>query len=468
MIAPNIDITRWLHRSRRIGVAIGADAMHVAVVDNGNSRSKSFAPWSTRFAESLLAPSTDPSEAIKRALSECPHLSTPEPALLHVTLLPPLALGRGIRLPPLAADEYRRVLTRDVSRYFPIGQASQVVGALPPRSTRSSPVPVFAVAASERIIEAIQAAVAGIGFELASLECAYSAWAGAAGRIWPSFRRSDAALIVCHDDLIEVIHCDGGRPVSVRRVNAGASREQVLAAAGLYAKGGPPRVCAILGPPEEQGFLRDTLSECGIAVLPPTPASQSEPSVVSATFASSGPGPGLYPERIYEQARMNSGRLTRWLAGIAAVSLVLAAVFLLWGAKRDLRATIDQRAAIRSEVNKAIGFKDQISSLSSRSAHIASLRASTPQWSAVLSSIAQELPRDASFTKFQAQADSVVLEGIASRAASVFEAMRGIPDITAIRSTAPVRQQLQDGNPVEHFSVAARLAPRTAATRELR
>lgn len=467
MIAQDTMVNRWLHRTRRIGVAIGSDAMYVAVVDNGNSRSKSFAPWSTRFSQNLLDLSADPGEEIRRALASCPHLSG-EPAALHVTLLPPLALGRGIRLPRLGADEYRRVLTRDVSRYFPVGHVAQVVGALPPRRQRSSPVPVFAVSAPSRIIDAIRAAVAGTGCGLASLECAYSSWTGAAGRISPSFSRSDAALIVCNDCVIEVIHCERGRPVSVRRVSASTPGDEILNAVGLHSKAGPPRVCAVFGSPQEQSSLREALSARGIAVIPPTPSSASMPSVLSATFAASGTGPGLYPERTYEQARAKSRRLTRLLAGIAAIALVLAAALFLWGAKRDLRAAIDQRAAIRSDVTQAIGFRDQIASLTSRSAHITSLQAATPHWSAVLSSIADALPRDASFTKFRAEADTVVLEGIASRAASVFEAMRGIPDITAIRSTAPVRQQLQDGTPVEHFTVAARLARLGPAKRDRR
>ena len=84
----------------------------------------------------------------------------------------------------------------------------------------------------------------------------------------------------------------------------------------------------------------------------------------------------------------------------------------------------------------------------------------------MLSSIAQALPDDAHLTSIQAHADTVVLEGVAARAAGVFEGLQGDPDITAVHSNAPVRQQLQDGNPVEHFTVAARLTPPALAARE--
>jgi hypothetical protein len=35
-----------------------------------------------------------------------------------------------------------------------------------------------------------------------------------------------------------------------------------------------------------------------------------------------------------------------------------------------------------------------------------------------------------------------------------------------VHSNAPVRQQLQDGSPVEHFTVAARLTPPRPVARE--
>jgi Tfp pilus assembly protein PilN len=96
---------------------------------------------------------------------------------------------------------------------------------------------------------------------------------------------------------------------------------------------------------------------------------------------------------------------------------------------------------------------------------IATLRSTTPRWSAVLASIAQALPNDAHLTSVQAHADTVVLEGSAGRAGGVFEALQQDSVITAVLSNAPVRQQLQDGSPVEHFTVAARLSPPTAHDR---
>jgi Tfp pilus assembly protein PilN len=144
---------------------------------------------------------------------------------------------------------------------------------------------------------------------------------------------------------------------------------------------------------------------------------------------------------------------------IAAALVIVSGGLLLWGLKRELRATVAERTAIRPEVSRALAVRADIGGLDARSAMIATLRSATPRWSAVLASIAQALPSDAHLTSIQAHADTVVLEGVAARAGGVFEALQRDPDITAVHSNAPVRQQLQDGTPVEHFAVAARLAP---------
>jgi Tfp pilus assembly protein PilN len=178
-------------------------------------------------------------------------------------------------------------------------------------------------------------------------------------------------------------------------------------------------------------------------------------------YAATGIGPGLYPERMYAESRAASQRLARRLGLVAAALLIASGGLLLWGVKRELRATVAEREAIRPEVSRALGLRSDITALESRSALIATLRTTTPRWSAVLSSIAQALPSDAHLTSVQAHADTVLLVGTAARAAGVFEGLQRDPDITAVHSNAPVSQQLQAGSPVEHFTVAARLAPPT-------
>jgi len=308
------------------------------------------------------------------------------------------------------------------------------------------------------LIDAVQKAITAVGCEIESLDCAYASWVGAATSMWPSIARSKSAIIVCQDDVTEVIHIDGARPEMVRRVGANAPFDQVLHAIGMYSKGGPPRTCAILGSAERYNEWGAELSGAGIAVLPSTPTSTIDGGTLSAMYGAVGAGPGLYPEGMYAASRAGSQRLARQLGGIAAALVIIAAVLVLWGAKRELRATVGERAAIRSEVARALALRSDIGGLDARAAMIATLRSSTPHWSSVISSVARALPADAHLTSIQAHADTIVLEGVATRAGGVFEALQRDPDITTVHSNAPVRQQLQDGTPVEHFGVAARLA----------
>ena len=108
----------WLSKKPRIGVAIGAEMVYVTPLSNGGHRRKSFPAWTARFETSLLDAATDQSDMIRAALAVCPHLSRAHPALVHVVVLPPLALGRRITLPHLSEAEYRQVLARDSFRYF--------------------------------------------------------------------------------------------------------------------------------------------------------------------------------------------------------------------------------------------------------------------------------------------------------------------------------------------------------------
>jgi Tfp pilus assembly protein PilN len=449
----------WLSKKPRIGVAISAETLYVTPISNGGYRRKSFPAWTGRLESSLLDAATDQNDVLRAALADCPHVSRAHPALLHVVVLPPLALGRRISLPRLSEPEYRQVLARDSFRYFPTERSTRVVGVLPLSDKRSSPAPIFAASASARLIDAILEAVSDTGCELASLDCAYASWAGAANALWPPLGRAKAAIIVCGDDVTEIIHSEGNGPEIVRRVSANAPVDQLLDAVGIYSSGGPPRTCAILGSIERYNDWGSTLSEAGVAVLPSTPTSTLDSGTLAAMYAATGAGPGLYPERMYAESRASSHRMARRLGLVAAVLLIASGGLLLWGAKRELRATVAERATIRSEVSQALALKSDIGALDARSAMIARLRSATPAWSAVLSSIAQVLPDDAHLTSIQARGDTIVLEGVAARAAGVFEALQRDPDITAVRSNAPVRQQLQDGNPVEHFAVTARLAP---------
>jgi Tfp pilus assembly protein PilN len=446
-------------RKRRLGVAIGPEILYVAQISGSESVERGFMAWAVRLQRNLLDPAADSREVIRSALEACPYLSPGSSDLLHVVILPPLALGRRVSLPRLTKAEYRQILARDATRYFATDRASRVVGVVPFAGRHTSPIPIFAASASAEVVDAVGKSVGEFGGELASLDCAYASWTGAAVDIWPSLARAKSAVIVCQPDVTEVIYANGESPEMVRRVSANAPISQLLDAIGMNSEAGPARTVAILGSAEKHEEWGSILSAAGVAVLPGTATSRLDGGTLAAIYAAGGTGPGLYPEHMYSASRNASQRMARRFGIFAVAASLLSAALLLIGTRRELGVAVAERSAIRADVSKALGIKSDISAVEARSAMIASLSSATPRWSAILASITEALPADAYLTSVWAQADTVVLEGQASRAASVFEALQRDTDLTAVHSSGPVRQQLQDGSPVEHFAVTARLAP---------
>src|SRR5258705_6083823 len=105
-------------RKRRVGIAIGPEIVHVAEISSGGQGGRGFSPWAVRLRRSLLESPADAAEVIQSALEACPYLSPGSSDLVHVVVMPPLALGRRISLPRLTKAEYREILSRDSLRYF--------------------------------------------------------------------------------------------------------------------------------------------------------------------------------------------------------------------------------------------------------------------------------------------------------------------------------------------------------------
>ena len=84
----------------------------------------------------------------------------------------------------------------------------------------------------------------------------------------------------------------------------------------------------------------------------------------------------------------------------------------------------------------------------------------TPQWTVVLVNVADHLGDDAYLTSFRGRGDSVVVEGIASHAATVFNDLEKTPGLSEVRAAAPVRREAPNGaDATQRFTIAARLGP---------
>jgi Tfp pilus assembly protein PilN len=83
---------------------------------------------------------------------------------------------------------------------------------------------------------------------------------------------------------------------------------------------------------------------------------------------------------------------------------------------------------------------------------------STPQWAAVIATLSTSIPSDAYLTAIRSRDDSLIVDGLAERAARVFDALEKAPGLTDVKAAAAVRRELQDdGTALDHFTIAARV-----------
>lgn len=455
----------------RFGLAVGREGVWAVPLGRRGTRSGD--------ARVIFRPlGGDSTTAVRSALKSVLEELDVEGATAYVTLLPSLAKQRELELPRLNPRKLRRVLTRYAGRYFFGVREPQIVGGVARRGARRSPArgsparvtaAAAPLAAVEEILSVLQDAHADVG----SVTTAYDAWCGMVCRLARSYRHGVVWIVVCLDESVEVIRCVDGTPQRVRRMSADALGEshltQILKAefavadtSGRLSGGSKPVV--VLGEGEGADALSEQVRTAGGELIRVTSHDGFDsPYGMAAAGAAFVPsGIELLPERIHDARRARSRRATAGLAAAAVAVFALAAGLEYQGARRDLAALIDRRAEIAEAVDRAMAERSVWMDLNDRLEALASLEQSAPQWSLVLSRVADYLPEDAHLTAFRGRADSLSLEGIANRAAGVFEAMQNAPGVLGVRAQAPIRRELRNGEePIERFTLAARLAPRS-------
>jgi hypothetical protein len=387
---------------------------------------------------------------------------------LDVALSPPLAEVRVIELPPLGEAELQRLLARNAGRYFVAARGAQVVGtSVPARRKRGAPVPVVAAAAPLRLIVAIREAARDAGWTVEIVAPAETAWAGAATVIWPALARRDGHVLVTHDERTDLLQLENGRLAGVRRFRAGAADAAAVAEALIPPAGAAqPRSSVVaFGRTAPRDELARALSALGVAVTPP-PAEWAEraasPERIAALHAGAEDGPVLRTVADQETRREHARRATMIVVATAAALFVLAAGIELWGVKRQLADVQAQRAALKPQLATTLVGRMSVDGAWSRLSELTAAERDAPRWSVVLARLSEHLVSDAYLTGFRGRGDSVVIDGLADRAALVFNAIERTPGLSGVRAAAPVRREApaDGGDPMERFTLAARVGDR--------
>ncbi len=386
----------------RIGIAIGNGSVTVVQLDQ---------PEAAPLVHIYRVPTLGRDEGwedlvqVLREASEALPSSDRRPVQVYLAALPPLIRVRTITLPRLRDHELRMVLTRDVGRYL-IGMTEpQVIGYRRVGDPRHSPQPVLLAAAPAWLVDGLVLAVETVGWEVAAIGPAHSAWAAAA--------TTDGPLVVAGDMAAEILQVERGELAEVRRVPLLAGMSSTVTA------------------PEE----------------------------AAARHAHAVRSFELIPARVAEARTGWSHGFARrlWLA--AAALLLVALGLARWDLARELAALRGERLAIATEVNGAMRARE---SLESRRALLTTLGAAelrSARWTGVLGGLAGQLPEDAWLTGFRGQGDSLALDGEAGDAGGVIAALQRAEGFAGVQATAPIRQVAgEDGESAgERFTLVVRL-----------
>lgn len=362
-----------------MGIALGADRL-VAVLPGGRQ-------LESNDVANLRQTFTDLTKASGMAR-----------ARVSVALMPPLIDLRRVTLPPLRPEERRRVLERDVARYFVGAREAQVVAS----------DGAIAAAAPVQLIETIEAAVAESGWSLRAILPAHLCWAARLGDGNHAIRLSHAT---------EVLRVLDGRLVDRGRIRPGESTD-------------------------------------GVAMV------DADPYVVAAAHATAvAPTLELCSAGRRTARRRATKRLSVTCVGAAALCLLLAAGVDYWGLQRELASLKERRHALAPTVAAAMQLRDSIAGATELTHTLERLDMTAPSWSSLFSDLADDLPRDAHIATFEARRDSLAITGVALEAGGVLQGLERIARLTRIHPDGPIRQDLTAAGVVrEHFRFSAQLA----------
>ena len=402
--------------------------------------------------------------ALSAALIELARTLGASGGSLDVALMPPLTEIRRLDLPPMGDHELRMLLSRNASRYFVSARSAQLVGTtMAPQRKSGQQGSVMAAAVPQRLVAAIHAAALDAGWTVEAVSPAEGAWCAAAGALWPSLSRHTAHLLVCDEDRTELLQLEQGRLAGVRRFRGGAADAALVAEAigpadTAQKSPGFARVIAV-GAVAQRKDLTRALSSAGLTVGSPPGewADRAEHAdLLAAEFAGPHAAPLLRSEATLATRREQARRMITRMAGASAALLLLAALFTLWGAKRQLRAIQEDRAAIRPLISATLVGRTSVETAFRQLAALAAAQRTAPRWSNVLATLSVRLDEHSYITSLRARDDSVVVDGIAVSAARAFDSMYQMPGLVNVRAAAPVRRESPQGGPaLERFTIAA-------------
>ena len=383
--------------------------------------------------------------------------------ILRVTLGRPVAHTRTLPFPVMARSAFERVVARDWARH--------VIGIrATPHTVAGEPVDRGrwrAAFAPTDVLDALSQAAAEQGWAAVDIRTADDAIAGAVRTLAPAeSREADLVAVVCDSTgPTEILQLRAGAPWLGRSLLAGSGDEGVVAFAQAHAHrapvvifGGGPRAAALARSLGDKGH-RTRVIDVG---LPPDATAAATLAVLGTLSPTSLP---LRTPAVSKARERQMRGLTRWLIVATAAALLAAFGLEHWrvtSASNDVRL---HRADISATVSNAIALRSTIEADVDVASALAKREAQASRTSAVLAAVTLVLPTGTALTALTVAGDSISVEGESKRSAAVYEALRALPILSAVKLASPLRQERQAGDvAVEHFAFNARVRDTDART----
>ena len=414
--------------------------------------------------------STAPCEALPEsvgvAFGSLRDLATPG-GLLSVTLGRPIAHTRTLPFPVMARPAFERVISRDWARHI-IGMRAT------PHTVAGEPVDRRrwrAAFAPTDVLDALSLVAAEQGWARVDIRTVDDAIAGAVRTLAPAeSREADLVAVVCDGaGPTDILHLRAGSPWLGRSLLPDAGDTDVAAFAKTHAPrapvvifGGGPRGAALARLLGDMGH-RTRVIDVGL----PTDATAAATFAVLGTL--SAPGLPLRTPAV-SKARERQGRgITRWLVAATAAALLAAFAIEHWRITTAVRDVRLARADISGKVNSAIALRSAVEADVDVASALAVREAQSSHSSAVLAAVTLAMPPGTALTALTVAGDSISVEGESARSAAVYESLRALPMLTAVKLSSPLRQERQVGDvAVEHFAFNARVRDAEGRTPSLK
>lgn len=324
--------------------------------------------------------------------------SDAESPRLDVSLRPPLARVRAVRLPPARRSELRRLLRREISRHFLEVPPDPTIDAAP--SARGTEAPCVALCAPAGTVAAVAGSAEDAGWTVGLMTGSDWAAAEAVARLERSARRGGTTVALEGPDRRALVEMDGGRFAGVRPGSRPVEEESDP----------PPSFRAGPDGGGPSGLSSGALAALGAMVAPDE-------------------GPTVAPPETRAAERRRRRVRAAVLGGTAVALGGLAATVHLWGLDRETDALRSVRSESADRVSRLTAAREAADVLGDVVGSLADVAGRRSEWAALVADLGDRLPSSARLESVSTTDEGLAVTGRARSPSALVPALEASPRV---------------------------------------